>query len=204
MTAPATTRHAEATRTAILDAAVALFLERHSNAFSVQEVADRAGLTHRTVYRYFPTREDLWVATLQHLAPGLAEERFPEVVTVDEWIAAIDEHCAVVEKDLEATRHLLAAVLASPDLGLFGRDVHHRVDRHRKVFRKRFPHLPERDARRTFAAFRQQTSSVTYVFHRLRFGLTPADSAQAMRTAAQAIVDQAARHDAVARRSRAR
>src|SRR5713101_5686797 len=66
-------RHTEATRNAILDAAVGLLLERRSAGFSVQEVADRVGLTHRTVYRYFPTRRDLMGATAQHLAPGFAD-----------------------------------------------------------------------------------------------------------------------------------
>jgi AcrR family transcriptional regulator len=35
-------------------------LERGPHDFSVQGVADRAGITHRTVYRYFPSREDLF------------------------------------------------------------------------------------------------------------------------------------------------
>ena len=64
------TRHTEATRKVILDAAVDLFLERQSDEFSVQEVADRAGLTHRTVYRYFPSRQELLGATAERVVRG--------------------------------------------------------------------------------------------------------------------------------------
>lgn len=49
----------KATTERILDALVDVILEGGLPGFSVQEVADRAGVTHRTVYRHFPTRESL-------------------------------------------------------------------------------------------------------------------------------------------------
>ncbi len=198
MTTLTATRHAEATRKAILDAAVELFLDRRSDGFSVQEVADRAGLTHRTVYRYFPTRQELLGATAQHFAPGVAEEPFIEVSTVEEWIDAVEAHFAVTEANLEIVRSVLVAMLASDDLRLFGQSVHDR-DAHRwEVFRRQFPHLPEGEARRTFASLRHLTSSTSYVFYRHRFGLSPVEAAEAIRTGASAIVEQAARKDRAA------
>ena len=197
MIAPAT-RHTEATRKAILDAAVDLFLDRRSDGFSVQEVADRAGLTHRTVYRYFTTRQELMGATAQHFSPGFAEDSFGEVSTVEEWIGAVGAHLARTEVNLGIVRRVLAAVLASEDLqrfsqGLQGRDAH-RWD----VFRRQFPHLPEADARRTFATLRHLTSSTSYVFYRLRFGLSPAEATEAIQSGALQIVQQAARRDRAA------
>ena len=47
------------TRRAILDAVADAIVESRGLGFSVQEVADRAGLSHRTVYNHFPTREAL-------------------------------------------------------------------------------------------------------------------------------------------------
>jgi AcrR family transcriptional regulator len=204
MNALATTRHTEATRKAILEAAVDLFLERRSDGFSVQEVADRAGLTHRTVYRYFPTRQELLGATAQHLAPGIAEEPFTEVSTVEEWIAAVGAHFALVEANLQTVRSVLAAVLASDDLRPFGQGFHERDTHHREVFRRQFRRLPERDARRTFATLRQLMSSASYVFYRLRFGLPPAEATRAIQDAASQIVEQAARRDRAAARGRRR
>jgi AcrR family transcriptional regulator len=198
MTTLATTRHTEATRKAILEASVDLFLDRRSDGFSIQEVADRAGLTHRTVYRYFPTRQELMAATAQHLAPGLAEESFGDVSTVEEWIDAVGAHLAVTEANFEIVRGVLVAVLASDELRLFGEGIHDR-DAHRwEVFRRQFPHLQERDARQTFATLRHSLSSTSYVFFRLRFGLSPADATEAIRTGASAIVEQAARRDRAA------
>jgi AcrR family transcriptional regulator len=47
------------TRRAILEAMVDVIMETGGIGFSVQAVADRAGVTHRTIYNHFPTREAL-------------------------------------------------------------------------------------------------------------------------------------------------
>jgi AcrR family transcriptional regulator len=47
------------TRRAILEAVADVIMETNGIGFSVQAVADRAGLTHRTIYNHFPTREAL-------------------------------------------------------------------------------------------------------------------------------------------------
>lgn len=49
----------EATRARIVDALQRVVLEEGVHAFSVATVAKRAGIAHRTVYRHFPSREDL-------------------------------------------------------------------------------------------------------------------------------------------------
>jgi AcrR family transcriptional regulator len=195
MFASATTRHTEATRKVILEAAVDLFLERRSDAFSVQEVADRAGLTHRTVYRYFETRQELMTSIALHLAPGITEDPFREVSTVEEWIEAVGPYLSRTEAKLDMVRSLLAAVLASEDLRLFGQGILDR-DAHRwEVFRRQFPHLLDDDARRTFATLRHLMSSTSYVFFRLRFEMSPAEATEAIRSGADQIVAQAALRD---------
>jgi AcrR family transcriptional regulator len=47
------------TRRAILEAMVDVIMDADGIGFSVQAVADRAGVTHRTIYNHFPTREAL-------------------------------------------------------------------------------------------------------------------------------------------------
>ncbi len=192
MTTLTATRHTEATRRAIVEAAAELFVDRRQDGFSVQDVADRAGLTHRTVYRYFPTRHELIGAAAQHLAPGFGEDSFGDVSTVEEWIDAIGAHLARTEANLEVVRSVLAAMLASEDLVLLSGDLRDR-DAHRwDVFRRQFPHLSEDDARRTFATLRHLTSSTTYVFYRLRFGMSPAEATEAIRSGAAQLAEQAA------------
>jgi AcrR family transcriptional regulator len=204
MSTVASTRHTDATRAAILEAAVDLFLERQSDGFSVQEVADRAGLTHRTVYRYFPSRQELLGATAERLAPAVVDQRFVEVETVEEWIAALGPHFAHTEANLELVRRVVATLFTSTDLRLFGQDLRER-DAHRwQVFRDQFPHLPERDARHTFATLRHLMSSTSYVLYRLRFGMSPTEATEAIQQAATQIVEQAARRNRAARPRRGR
>jgi AcrR family transcriptional regulator len=204
MTAVAATRHTDATRQAILEAAVDLFMERQSEGFSVQEVADRAGLTHRTVYRYFPSRQELLGATAERLAPALVDQRFAEVSTVEEWIDAVGPHFAHTEANFELVRRVVAALFTSEDQRLFGQDLRERDSHRWQIFRSQFPHLPDGDARRTFATLRHLISSTSYVLYRLRFGLSSAEATEAIQDAASQIVAQAARRDRAARPRRRR
>ncbi|MGH2859431.1 MAG: TetR family transcriptional regulator, partial [Solirubrobacteraceae bacterium] len=48
-----------ATRAAIEQAARELFAQRGFDAVTVREIAERAGVTERTFYRYFPSKHEL-------------------------------------------------------------------------------------------------------------------------------------------------
>jgi len=54
-----TERRHQQTRTAIADAAVALFLERGFGETTMEDVAAAAGVSRRTAYRHFPSKDDL-------------------------------------------------------------------------------------------------------------------------------------------------
>lgn len=60
------------TRRAILEALADVITESSGIGFSVQAVADRAGVTHRTVYNHFPTREALCEAFAAYVDEQLA------------------------------------------------------------------------------------------------------------------------------------
>ena len=66
------------TRDRILDAARGLMLGRAPGNFSVAEVAARAGVTHRTVYRYFADRQALVVAVAERPTDVAADLVWPE------------------------------------------------------------------------------------------------------------------------------
>lgn len=62
----------ERTRRAILEALADVVTESSGIGFSVQAVADRAGVTHRTVYNHFPTRDALCEAFAAYVDEQLA------------------------------------------------------------------------------------------------------------------------------------
>lgn len=57
---PTRRAHAEATRLAILRSLVDLIVEEGPGTISIPQVAARAEVSVRTVYHYFPTKEDLF------------------------------------------------------------------------------------------------------------------------------------------------
>jgi len=199
----ATTRYTEATRHAIVQAAAELLLERKGDSCSVQEVAKRAGLTHRTIYRHFPTRMELLGATARQLAPESAAERFEDVSTIEGWIEAVTRHFLEAETHFELVRSVVVASLATGEPGGSGNPSHR--DAHRwEVFRREFPHLGEVDARSTFATLRHLLSTTSYLLYRIRFGLSPAQATRAIQSAARQIAEQARHQDRATARPRGR
>jgi AcrR family transcriptional regulator len=61
---PLRAEQAAATRDRIVDAAVALLQDGDVSDFGMQDVADRAGVAVRTVYRAFPSKDDLIAGVL--------------------------------------------------------------------------------------------------------------------------------------------
>jgi len=96
-----TQRRHEQTRAAIADAAVALFAARGFAETTMDDVADSAGVSRRTAYRHFPSKDDLvfeqprrWLVHFnQHIADVRAGETHRErcrrgLVAVSELIQA--------------------------------------------------------------------------------------------------------------------
>lgn len=60
------------TRERILEALADIVLEGGLSDFSVQGVADRCGISHRTVYRHFPTRESMLDGLVEQMDESMA------------------------------------------------------------------------------------------------------------------------------------
>jgi TetR/AcrR family tetracycline transcriptional repressor len=66
------------TRGRILDAARDLILDQHPAALTVAAIAAAAGVSARTIYRYFPTKEELIAAVAERPTEGVPGMTVPE------------------------------------------------------------------------------------------------------------------------------
>ena len=90
-------RRKDARPSELLDAAMALFVEKGFAATKSEEVAARAGVSKGTLYLYFPSKEELLLALHErHVAEFfgalLALLARPKPVTVDEILAITGTH----------------------------------------------------------------------------------------------------------------
>jgi AcrR family transcriptional regulator len=110
--APGGTRHR--TRRAILEAMTDVIMETDGIGFSVQAVADRAGVTHRTVYNHFPTRQALcdafsdYADELLGASAGLTEEPTWSVAALPEITEGL--YRALSSRDRHARAYVMLMI----------------------------------------------------------------------------------------------
>jgi AcrR family transcriptional regulator len=93
------------TRRAILEAMADVISEAGGIGFSVQAIADQAGVTHRTIYNHFPTRDALCEGFAAYVDEVLIEstgmpaalkptfDAIPELSELYKLFAARERHC---------------------------------------------------------------------------------------------------------------
>lgn len=182
------------TRAAIIEAASDLiFGTADPEKFTMQNIADAAGVSHRTVYRHFSSRRDLFNAvgaTIdKDLDASLDEQRFE---SFDRWVETTAEMVAfgVAHRDLLERTVALEIVT-----GEWRTD---RDDAYFRLFRGRYPHLDDQTAREDFAALRHLLSTSSTFLIGNRFELTPGETTTAIDRAAQALIAAIAERDAAA------
>jgi AcrR family transcriptional regulator len=128
------------TRQAIADTALQLFVERGFERVTVAEVAEAAGVSEKTVFNYFPTKEDLFfdevdareaalVVAIRERAPGesipaaLRRHQFTDCGRMcssgfASFARVIEESPALRAKELEVMAHFMSvlAVVLEEDL----------------------------------------------------------------------------------------
>ena len=154
----------ERTRRAILDAAQRLFLEQGSFELPLDEVADEAGVTTRTVLRHFGTREGLIEAGIADTDSAVVRERSAVPGDVESALNRLVGH---YERVGDQVMRMLAAADRYP---LVERAVDGGQAEHRRWVAETFaPELedlepPERKRRAAMLA----TVTDVYVWHLLR------------------------------------
>lgn len=107
-----------ATREAIRSTAVDLFVRRGFDAVSVEEVADAADVGASTVYRHFPTKEDLVLGRLRDRQAEFADlvATVTGVRTVGELLVAATQLWAPEDDEQVSLRGEVALAVGTPAL----------------------------------------------------------------------------------------
>ncbi len=156
-----------------------LLKSRSLNELSLATVAREAGITERTVYRHFATREDLLEATWAAVNAAIGMTEFPR--TAEELIDRPKRLFPAFDRRAEVVR----AMLASPQ----GRELRLRVNKERQAairsaVKEARPKLREPAFTRLCAAVQLLYSASGWATMTDYWGL---DSAEAGRAASEAI-----------------
>lgn len=171
------------TQAAILAAYSELIEEVGTDDVSFRLIALRAGVGERTVFRYYPTRVDLLLATSAWIEHTIftrqeSESIFDVPLAIREAMAAYDR------------RPELAHVVAETAMrGVNGSEAAPHRDRFDAMLRAEVPTLDEHERRLLVAALCHLDSSTTWVTMRRELGMTGRDIADAAMWSAEALLD---------------
>jgi len=177
-------QQAQLTRELILRAVATLLEGDEPDDISVPEVARRAGVSLRTVYRYFPAREELFAAAGDWIGEHLFGDA-PFEQTADELGEVFKRVC---ERFDEAPRLVRAMALSQA-----GRSVRsHRRDRRMESIRNALAevtdNLPQREVREAEAVFFYLESMLAWVTMRDEAGLNGKQTGEAIAWAIRTLV----------------
>ena len=112
-------RRAAQTRAEIVDAALELFTDQGFDATSMEQVAEAARVSRRTIYRYFPTKDDLvfesprkWLGVLNQTL----DTRRADEATRDVLRRALRDVARFIESDRDTVLAGFSILIASPSL----------------------------------------------------------------------------------------
>jgi AcrR family transcriptional regulator len=183
-------QHAEATRERIL-AAVAELLERgEADELTVQGVAAASGISLRTVYRYYPTRERLLEAAGRWIGVELLRHDYPQ--TLNEVAELIRVGC----RDFDERPGLVRAMALS-DLGKSARASRRRerLEAISRALRAEVGDLPEEELRRVEAVLAYLHNMLAYTSLREESGLSGEEVGEALGWAIRTLIDDLRRRN---------
>jgi AcrR family transcriptional regulator len=189
-------RHADLTRELILRTVAEMLEEGTVSDLSVPDVARRSGVSLRTVYRHFPTREDLLGAAGEWIGVNILRAKIPDLIAevpqvYAENAALWDEHPNLVDA-MALTRG------ANSVRSIRRRE---RLEKLREALREVTDGLPEDEARQAFAVFAYLNSMLAWVTMREDAGLDGKQVGAAVAWAMRVLIDDLRRRQRAAGRS---
>ena len=112
-----------AVRAQIAETAMTLFAANGFEQTTVDQIAAEVGMSGRSVFRYFPTKEDMVVGHMDEIGEGLAEALAARPLDEDSWTALrhaiqphLDELTAAADTNIAMARMLDATPALRPSL----------------------------------------------------------------------------------------
>lgn len=190
------TQHVDATRRAILQALGEQIAESGTMGFSIQDVAARAGVTHRTVYNHFPTREDLNNAFAVHVEEELlggGDAKNPdEDLGLDELPALFERLFPVFAAHEASLRAYAMLMVASRSPAKVASD---RSRRFAALISERNGPMPEAQLPAIVAAIRMLASTTGWHLLTEHHGLSHVEAARTAAWATRVLLEAVARGD---------
>jgi AcrR family transcriptional regulator len=105
-------------RQQLLDAGARVFTERSYDDASMAEVARAAGISKGLLYHYFPSKRDLFVATLEAAAAELREitEPDPSLPVPEQLVSVLDAYLAWIDDHADSYAKLMESASGSDDV----------------------------------------------------------------------------------------
>ncbi|MGH8944742.1 MAG: TetR/AcrR family transcriptional regulator [Acidimicrobiia bacterium] len=176
-------RQREFTRRLIVEALAEVIVEKGIHDFSMEEVADRAGVSIRTLYRYFPNRDDL-LSGLDEQLQILFTETVGGLDAYDRGLDLIPEMFEVFERDAVLVKAFVIYTLATGNQlgtrGERGRRIHDIVD-------EALPDASPDTRRSTFALVRLLWSSTSWMVLTTELGLSSTEAGETVQLAIEAL-----------------
>lgn len=178
-------RQNEATRQAILEAALGVLSDHQSEPFTFAAVAQRSAVSERTVFRHFPNQQILCEALVPRVSERLDHISPPQ--ELDGFAKYIREIYAA----FESNSHLVLALLYSEAGRMVLRPERaQRLDKIRTLLRRAAPKKDAKSLQRTAATLRYLVSGTAWDFYRHQAGLSLGEATLAAIEAACLLMDE--------------
>lgn len=180
-------QQAEFTRNKLMEAAKRV-LDTHSlDEFSIQKVAEEAGVSHRTIYRYYPSRQELLDAFTEWLEDTIAPEKPAPPQNLDDLTRASRQ---VFDRFDEFAPYFRASLLLSSR----GEPIEptsrsERDQRFRTLLAEVTDPLDEQQARQVYALIRHLLGIRTWQEFHDRFELRDGEAGEAAAWAVDVLID---------------
>jgi len=183
---PLRSRQKEQTRALILNAVDAILRRANVSEVTIAAVAREADITDRTIYRHFPTREDLLNAAWRRALRAFIRGQTAQVQTLDQ---ILDLTRAAYE-NFDANEGIVRAIIAAPE----GTDVRKgpaeiRLEMLRKAYAHLLAGLPEEQVKAVVIATHVLSSASSWSHIRDYCGLDGTEGGKVAALAIELIVE---------------